>query len=584
MANHLVTSVLSMGMSILFILIVVALVAKHGTSDDDDAPLKGMAIHTICKPTDYTNTCHDTLQNVSKNSSSTKKDYIFASFRVSINEMKSASEKAASLRKDLHGQKDDYSKYARADLKNCETLLGQACDELTHLLHVASKPKLASLPDQVDPILTRLTAVRAYQTTCVDEIKDDKLKSDMEKALYVANKNTFNSEKIMYNIPDILMEFGVELDLFHGAIAGHRRRLLSDDHEEPEQEKHEHDEYEFIEEAYFKTPEPEPIDDITKVKPKVVVAQDGSGDYKTIKKALEAYPSDHKGRYIIHIKAGEYNEGQIIVEQHNVFMYGDGRDKTIITGNENFAFSQCATSQSATFIAQGERFMAKGITFRNTIGPSGLQAVAFRSISPHTLMIDCSFEGYQNTLYYHAHDQFYKNCSIYGTVDFIFGSGRAYIQNSEIYVRKPDQLNQSNTILADARMKKEEKGGVVLRKCKVKATKELKKVQGQVKTYLGRPYKEYSKEMVMQSELGGMLEPEGWTKMDVPKGNKYYDSCYIREFYNKGPASSTEDRPDKWKGYMIIKSKKYAKGYSPEKFIHAGSWVPHAGIDVDLKL
>ncbi|KVH94516.1 pectinesterase-like [Cynara cardunculus var. scolymus] len=577
MANHLVTSVLSMGLSILFILGVVALVAKHGTSDDDDTPLNSMAIHTICKPTEYTDACHDALEDVSKNSSSTKKDYIFASFRATIDELKIASEKATSLRKDLHGKKDDYSKYARADLKNCETLLGQASDELQHLLQVASKQKLADLPDQTDPILVRLTAIRAYQTTCVEEIKDDKLKNDMQNALEAANKNTYNSEKIMYNIPDILMEFGVELDLFHGAIAGHRR-LLDD-----EEEEHEHDEYEHIEQAYFKTPEPESIDDITNVKPNVVVAQDGSGQYKTIKEALAAYPSDHKGRYVIHIKAGEYNEGQIIVEQNNVFMYGDGHDKTIITGSENYAFSKCGASQTATFIAQGERFMARGIAFRNTIGESGLEAVAFRSMSPHTLMVDCSFEGYQNTLYYHAHDQFYKNCTIYGTVDFIFGSGRAYIQDSVIYVRKPGK-NQNNTILSDRRMKNEEKGGVVLQKCKIKATKELKAVQGHVKTYLGRPYKEYSKEMVMQTEIGSMLEPEGWTKMYEPEGNKYHDTCSIREFYNKGAAASTEDRPTKWKGYMVIKSKKYAKGYSADKFIHAGSWVPHAGVDVDLKL
>ncbi|KAI3679115.1 hypothetical protein L6452_38424 [Arctium lappa] len=579
MANHLVTSVLTMGLSILFILVVVALVAKHGSSDDDDTPLNSMAIHTICKPTEYTDTCHDALADVSKNSSSTRRDYIFASFRVTIDQLKAASEKATEIRKDLHGKTDDYSKYARADLKNCETLLGMAADELQHLLKVASQQKLDHLPDQVDPILVRLTAVRAYQTTCVDEIQDDKLRDDMQKTLDTANKNTYNSEKIIHYIPDILMEFGVELDLFHGAIAGHRR-LLGDDEEE--EEEHEHDEYEHMEQAYFKTPEPESIDDPKKVKPNVVVAQDGSGQYKTIKEALAAYPSNHKGRYIIYIKAGEYNEGQIIVEQNNVYMYGDGRDKTIITGSENYGISKCGTSQTATFVAQGERFMGRAIGFRNTIGTSGLQAVAFRSVSPHTLMVDCSFEGYQNTLHYHAHDQFYKNCSIYGTVDIIFGSGRAYIQDSEIYVRKPES-DQNNTVTADGRMKSVEKGGVVLQKCKIKATKELKAVQGKVRTYLGRPYKEYSKAMVMQTEIGSMLEPEGWNKMDKPQGNKYHDTCTIREFYNKGAASSTEHRVE-WKGYMEIKSKKYAKGYSSDKFIHAGSWVPHAGVDVDLKL
>ncbi|KAJ9543156.1 hypothetical protein OSB04_022863 [Centaurea solstitialis] len=578
MANHLVTSVMSMGLSILFILGVVALVARHGMIDDDTPPAS-MAVETICKPTEYNETCLETLKDLKKNSSSTRKDYIFASFRATIEALKSANDTATELRKDHHGKTDDSSKYARADLKNCGTLLTQAIDELEYLLGVAVEQNLADLPDQVDPILIRLTAVRAYQTTCLDEISDEEIKSEMEKALDLATKNTYNSEMIMYHIPDILMEFGVEVDLFHGAVAGHRR-LLGD--EEEEEEEHEHDEYEHMEQAYFKTPEPESIDeDPKKVKPNTIVAQDGSGDHKSIKDALSGIPSDHEGRYIIHIKEGEYDEGQIIVEQDNVYMFGDGRDKTVITGSESATASECGASQTATFVAQGERFIARSIGFRNTAG-SAEQAVAFRSVSPHAVLFDCSFEGYQNTLYYHAHNQFYKNCTIYGTVDFITGSGRAYIQDSQIYVRKPES-DQNNTVTADLRMKHEEKGGVVLHRCKIKATKELKAVQGKTRTYLGRPVREHSKMMVAKTEIGSMLEPEGWVKLYEPE-NDYFNTSTIREFYNKGDAASTEKRVKKWKGYMVIKSKKYAKGYTSEKFIHAGSWVPHAGIDVDLKL
>ncbi|KAJ0559397.1 putative pectinesterase [Helianthus annuus] len=160
------------------------------------------------------------------------------------------------------------------------------------------------------------------------------------------------------------------------------------------------------------------------------------------------------------------------------------------------------TSQTATVIAIGERFMARGITFRNSIGPAGHQAVAFRSQSPHTVMVDCGFEGYQDTLYYHTHDQFYKNCAIYGTVDFIFGTGRAYIQDSDIIVRKPD-ASQGNMCTADGRMKMEEAGGVVLHNCRIQAAPELAPVQASFPSYLGRPWKPSAVGKKKMNSIGG---------------------------------------------------------------------------------
>ncbi|GKE12952.1 pectinesterase-like protein, partial [Tanacetum coccineum] len=87
---------------------------------------------------------------------------------------------------------------------------------------------------QVDPILVWLTAARAYQTTCVDEITDEKLKKDIKKTLDAANKHTFNSEKIIYNVPKILKDFGVDLSDYKLPPIGHRRLL--DEGEELDQQ------------------------------------------------------------------------------------------------------------------------------------------------------------------------------------------------------------------------------------------------------------------------------------------------------------------------------------------------------------
>ncbi len=83
----------------------------------------------------------------------------------------------------------------------------------------------------------------------------------------------------------------------------------------------------------------------------------------------------------------------------------------------------------------GAGFMAQGITFENTAGPDGHQAVALRVDSDHSVFQSCSIVGFQDSLYTHALRQLFYNCSIEGTVDFIFGNAAAFFQNCNIIVR-----------------------------------------------------------------------------------------------------------------------------------------------------
>ena len=72
------------------------------------------------------------------------------------------------------------------------------------------------------------------------------------------------------------------------------------------------------------------------MKPNAVVAKDGSGQYKSIAAALAAYPKALRGRYVIYVKAGIYDEYITVTKNmKNVFMYGDGPRKTIVTGRKN---------------------------------------------------------------------------------------------------------------------------------------------------------------------------------------------------------------------------------------------------------
>ncbi|KAI3741725.1 hypothetical protein L1987_59399 [Smallanthus sonchifolius] len=593
-ASKILISVISLLLVVGCVLGVVLLIVKSG-KPDESINTNTKAAESICKPTEYKEACNKAVEGVAKNSSATHEDYILATIRATADELEKSLEKAKSAKKDL----DDDKKESHGDLETCEKMIGYASDELQQVLKVVSETEAISLAEQIDPILVWLTAIRSYQTTCVEEIRNEKLKKDMQQGLETSNELTFNAQKIVYNVLDILKDIGVDIGELKIPSTGQRRLL---------DEVDEMDRHGFPSwvpsvdrkllgakkdggggkklkpkgQALFKTPPPPPLP--PNPVPNAIVAQDGSGKFKSIKQALAAYPPNHQGRYIIHVKAGTYNEGQIIIDknQNNVYMYGDGRDKTIITGSLNFAIAKIGTSQTATVVALGERFMAKGIAFRNTIGPAGHQAVAFRSQSPHTVMMDCSFEGYQDTLYYHAHEQFYKNCAISGTVDFIFGVGRAFIQDSDIFVRKPE-ANQASIVTADGRMKMEETGGVVLHNCKIMAAPELAPVKGQFATYLGRPWKPAATSVIMMCDIGDLIKPEGWTTWESPEGKNNHMTCMFREYGNRGPGANLAGRV-KWAGFKPITNEKDALGFTAGTFLLGGTWLPQYGVPAKLGL
>ncbi|CAH1415160.1 unnamed protein product [Lactuca virosa] len=184
----------------------------------------------------------------------------------------------------------------------------------------------------------------------------------------------------------------------------------------------------------------------------LVVAQDGSGDFKTITRALKASQHRRTGtdRFVIHVKSGVYKE-HIFIKQSmtNLTLIGDGIDASVITNNRNCKDGH-TTADTATVQIWGSGFVAIGITFENTAGPRKQQAIALLSASDLSAFYKCSFKGYQDTLCLLKYRQFYRECDIYGTIDFIFGDAAAVLQNCNIYVRNP-LPGQQNTITAQGR-------------------------------------------------------------------------------------------------------------------------------------
>ncbi|CAL5396737.1 unnamed protein product [Camellia sinensis] len=334
----------------------------------------------------------------------------------------------------------------------------------------------------------------------------------------------------------------------------------------------------------------------------IVVAQDGSGNYKTISEAVAA-SNGGTNRFVIYIKAGVYNENVVIKRSmKNLMFIGDGIDATIVTGNKNNQAGSttfrsatvgvpCDTggaggSQSLGVLnitlvvlasinevgVSGDGFIARDMTFENTAGPQKHQAVALRSSSDHSVFYSCSFKGYQDTLYVYALRQFFRNCNVYGTVDFIFGNAVVVFQSCNIYVRKP-MSNQQNTVTAQGRTDPNQNTGIVIHNSIVTASSDMKPVQGSFKTYLGRPWHKYSRTVFMKCTLDSLINPAGW----APWSGSFLSTLYYGEYMNTGAGASTGGRV-KWPGYHVITSPTEAGKFTVGNFLGGDGWIPASGV------
>lgn len=216
--------------------------------------------------------------------------------------------------------------------------------------------------------------------------------------------------------------------------------------------------------------------------------------------------------------------------------------------------------------------MARDMTFRNTAGPENHQAVALRSGSDLSVFYKCSFEGFQDTLYVHSERQFYKECDIYGTVDFIFGNAAVVLQNCNIYPRNPP--NRTNTITAQARTDPNQNTGIIIHNSRITAASDLRPVQSSVRTYLGRPWRQYSRTVYMTAFMDSLINPDGWMPWD---GNFALNTLYYAEYRNTGPGSSTANRVN-WRGYHVITSPAVANQFTVGRFLGGNSWLPATGV------
>ena len=218
-------------------------------------------------------------------------------------------------------------------------------------------------------------------------------------------------------------------------------------------------------------------------------------------------------------------------------------------------------------------FVAINITFCNTAGAIKHQAVTVRNGPDMSTFYTCSFEAYQDTLYTHSLRQFYRECDIYGTVDFIFGNTAVVFQNCNIYPRLPIS-GQFNSITAQSWTDPIQNIGISIHNCTIRAADELAWSNITFETYLGRPWKNYSRTIYIETFIDSLINPACWIAW---KGDFALSTLYYVEYNNTGPGSNTTNRVS-WPTYHVINNATEAANFTVANFLLGDDWLPQTGV------
>ncbi|XP_016444374.1 putative pectinesterase/pectinesterase inhibitor 46 [Nicotiana tabacum] len=516
---------------------------KNKASRDDNGSSIASSIKAVCSLTLYPDSCISSLSPYAAKGNNLKPQDIYKmSVLVALNELSGASDKFFQS----EAFKNINDPAAAKALESCHELLSLALDHLNDTLSVAEN----SLFDGFDDIRTWLSSAGTYQQTCIDSFKNV-TSIALSKA---AGQNLKNSTEYTSNSLALVTSLEQSVSSL-GAIG--RRRLM---------EFSGGDEYP----SWLSSNDRKLLQkSAPKIKVNAVVAKDGSGKYKSIKAALKAAPEKSKKRYVIYVKQGIYKENvRIEKTKWNIMIIGDGKDATIVSGNRNF-IDGTPTFKSATFAVFGKGFMARDMGFVNTAGAAKHQAVALMSTADESVFYRCKMDAFQDTLYSHSNRQFYRDCDVYGTVDFIFGNSAVVLQNCNIFPRKP-MTGQQNTITAQGKVDPNQNTGISIQNCTVKPWGNLTGIN----TFLGRPWKNYSTTVFMQSNLGAFIHPTGWMPW---VGTTAPNTIFYAEYKNVGPGANTNNRVN-WRGLKLRLTSKIVSKFTVKPFIQGDKWLPAAAV------
>ncbi|APA00323.1 pectinesterase family protein [Flavobacterium commune] len=317
----------------------------------------------------------------------------------------------------------------------------------------------------------------------------------------------------------------------------------------------------------------------------IVVALDGTGNFKSIQEAINSVTPNKEERTIIYIKNGLYQTEKIIIaeDKKNISFKGESREKTIISyhiydckgGLNNKCPAEDAAKwigqairTSATITVQGNGFRAENITFQNTAGPVG-QALAITIHSDKNIFLNCSFLGYQDTILLGKDGTrtYFKNCLVLGRTDYIFGGGIGYFDSCEIRSYGGGWITAPST-------PKTQDYGYIFYKCKLTyAPNSPQKKDDNQLISLGRPWHNYPKVAWIKCDMSDKIDPKGWPttwNMDYASTSK---DLHLYEYKNTGKGANMTNRA-KWVGIRELTNQESGL-YSVENVLKGNdNWNP----------
>lgn len=287
----------------------------------------------------------------------------------------------------------------------------------------------------------------------------------------------------------------------------------------------------------------------------IIVAKDGSGDFTSIQKAIEACKSYPPQRLVIRIKNGIYEEPvRIPVWNPDITLIGESRDSTIIRYGSYFGGVN--KGRNSTFYTATLRIEASGIhcqrlSIENSAGPIG-QAIALFISGDRCLLKDCKIKGNQDTFFATGeHTRVYlQNCFISGTTDFLFGDATVLLSRCRLYCK-------SDSYIVAASTNQSQSFGFVLDHCTIEAAPGVKHV------LLGRPWRPYAKTVWLQCKMGDFIASAGW---DNWRDTANQSTAFYAEFQSGGSGANPEKRAA-W-SHQLIRSQ--AAQYTRSKIL--GTW------------
>ena len=255
--------------------------------------------------------------------------------------------------------------------------------------------------------------------------------------------------------------------------------------------------------------------------PDAVVALDGTGDHPTVQAAIDAVPPDRTRErpWVILVRPGRYEEIVYVQrEKRHVILRGTDAATTVITGSLHAKLPgpdgrPLGTFRTATVHIDADDFSVENLTLENAAGPVG-QALAVRVDGDRVVFRSCRLLGHQDTVLLNRGRQFFHQCEIVGTTDFIFGGATAYFLNCDIVCLR-------NSYITAASTPAEHRFGFVFDGCRVRGG------SPDVRVYLGRPWRDHAAVTFIRCDLGEVVRPEGWHNWNRPERERtarYFES------------------------------------------------------------